>query len=130
MDWFQIKIWLTELTGISRDALHILGGFIVQLFVAAVLRRSVAHPAPWAIALVLAGVNEWFDLNYEVWPDRNDQWAESVKDFLITMAIPSALLAMSRFWPALLVTARPPAQAMRQDDGSDMAAAHPTSDGT
>ena len=51
-------------------------------------------------------LNEWADLAGEVWPTRDEQWAESVKDVLLTMLLPTVLLIVARYWPNRL-TANP-----------------------
>jgi hypothetical protein len=103
MDWYQFKLALTEATGISQDALHILAGIGIQLVVAKVTGRSVARPLPWLIVLALTLINEWSDLGLETWPDRDRQWLESVKDLIVTMALPTLLLVTARWSPAILI---------------------------
>lgn len=107
MDWYLIKAGIVEGSGISRDALHILIGVTVQIGLACVLRLSVARLALWLVVLALALANEAFDLLWDVWPERERQLTESVKDLLTTMAIPTALLLLSRLAPARLVTPPP-----------------------
>lgn len=103
MDWYQFKIALTEATGVSQDALHILVGVGIQLLLGAVLRRGVSSVLPWIIVLVLEMGNEWSDLQLEVWPDRPQQWGQSIKDLLVTMAVPTTMLVLARWAPGLLV---------------------------
>lgn len=103
MDWYQIKLAVTEATGISRDALHVFGGVAVHLIAALLLRSTLARPAPWVIVWTAAIANEWFDLHYEIWPNRLDQWAESVVDVAVTVLIPTVLLLLARQAPWLLV---------------------------
>jgi hypothetical protein len=102
MDWYQIKLAVIEATGLSRDALHILLGTGGHLLAGMVLRRSLASPLPWLCVLVAESLNEWWDLNYEVWLDR-PMWPESIQDMWVTMLVPTLLLLLARYAPGLLV---------------------------
>jgi ABC-type dipeptide/oligopeptide/nickel transport system permease component len=102
MDWYQIKHLLAVSSGLHMDALHVHIGVLAQLLVAAVMRRSIASPWPWLALLAALCANEWFDLAYETWPDRDEQWAESIKDGWNTMLLPTLLLLLARFAPRLL----------------------------
>jgi len=88
------------------DALHVHAGIACQLLAALLLRRSLRSPIPWLVVLGLVIANEYYDLNYEVWPNRGDQWAESIKDGWNTMLLPTVMLLVARFAPRLL-TGRP-----------------------
>lgn len=102
LDWRAVKLVIEEMAGISQDALHVLLGFVAHLGVAAVLRRGLASPWPWAAVLVLALLNEYYDLTTEgYW--HKPMWPGSVKDVLLTVLIPSILLVMARWTPRLLV---------------------------
>lgn len=107
-DWFDVKALVEQLSGVSRDALHIYLGVAVQLFVAALPRQSLARGWPWLAALVAASANEWYDLHFATWPDVTQQRMESVKDMLTTLAIPTVLLLIARFAPALFRERAPP----------------------
>jgi len=103
MDWYSIKLLVVEQTALSRDALHILFGAAGQILVAFVIRRSLAHPVPWLAVLIGQCANEFYDLAREEWSDRA-MWPGSVRDLLVTMAIPTALLLLTRFAPGLFVS--------------------------
>lgn len=104
MDWYQIKVSVETFTGLDMDALHVHIGILAQLATALILRRSVGSPWPWLIVLGAALANEWSDLTYEIWPDRDYQYSESVRDVWNTMLMPTLLLILSRWVPHLLVT--------------------------
>lgn len=113
MDWFQIKHSVTVWTGLHMDALHVHVGVLSQLLVAAIMRRSLASPWPWLALFAALVANEWFDLAYETWPNRGDQWSESFKDGWNTMLLPTVLMFLSRYVPGLLARpAIPPAPAV------------------
>lgn len=106
MDWYSIKALMIEQTDLSRDALHIFAGVGGQLLVALLIRRGLGHPLPWLVVLVAELVNEYFDLNEgDVWGER-PMWPGSVRDLLVTMAIPTLLLLLARYAPGLF-TPRP-----------------------
>ncbi len=102
MDWYEMKHWLQHWSGLGLDALHVHAGVLGQLAAAAVLRRSVGSVWPWLLVLAAAVANEWWDLTYEIWPTRDEQWAESVRDTWNTMLLPTVLLILSRFAPGVL----------------------------
>ena len=109
LGWFDAKTFFEHSLAFSHDALHSFVGVVVQLAVAAVLRCSVARWKPWLVVLVLELANEASDLYGEVWPTRSQQWGESAKDLLLTIFLPTLLLAISRPAPRLLVRgAEPP----------------------
>lgn len=103
IDWFHLKLFITQMSGFDRDTLHIFAGVLVQLCVAALPRQSLARPWPWLAVLAVALANEWYDLHHEVWPELARQRMESIKDMLSTMAIPTMLAMIARFAPAVMV---------------------------
>lgn len=102
LDWYNTKIFVEHMFGFSHDALHVLLGVCLQLLFAALLRVSVRSLWPWSIVLALEAANEWADLHAEVWPDHALQWGEGAKDILLTLSLPTLILAIARFRPQLL----------------------------
>jgi hypothetical protein len=103
--WRELKLIVEEAAGVSKDSLHVLVGFFGQLAVAALLRRGLASPLPWAAVLVGALLNEWYDLATEGYWDK-PMWPGSVKDVVLTMLIPTVLLAAARWVPRLLARSK------------------------
>jgi hypothetical protein len=103
--WFDLKMLFERSIAFDSDGLHVLAGVAVQLLAAALLRSSVARWRPWLVVLVLTLANEAVDLWVEQWPDAelSGQWGESIKDLLLTLALPTLLLMVARKWPRLLV---------------------------
>lgn len=116
MNWWDMKMWVEESTGLSMDALHVHAGVLAQLIFALILRRSISSVWPWLLVLLAALANEWWDLTFEIWPTRDQQWQESIRDVWNTMLLPTTLLVLSRFAPGLLVRKRP-----RSADAADAA---------
>ena len=81
--------------------MHVIGGVVGQIALAALFRSSLARVWPWAAMLLVELVNEWNDLRYEVWPDPGRQWGEGAKDIALTMALPTLLLVLARWAPRL-----------------------------
>ncbi len=106
MDWHQLKEWLEHMSGLDMDALHVHAGILGQLLAALVTRRSLRSPLPWLAVLAAVLANEVYDYRYEVWPNRDDQFAEGVRDTWNTMAMPTLILLVARFHPRLLVGQR------------------------
>jgi len=107
MSWIDFKIYLTQVTALSQDALHIYGAVLIQLAAALLLRRSLASPLPWLVVFLLLLVNEAIDL----WLPREAlgewQMIAGIQDIWNTMALPTLLWLLARFSPSLL-TRRPP----------------------
>lgn len=112
MDWTIAKDMASHASALSRDALHVHAGVLGQLILAALLGRSLASPWPWLAVLAAALANEWWDLRYEIWTTRDDQYAASLHDMLNTMLLPTLLLLIARFAPGLL--ARRPSAGSRK----------------
>lgn len=98
MQWMDIKTALTDASGLSRDAMHILTGLGVHVFLVLAFRSWFGALWPVGIVLLLALGNEWIDLTTEVWTgELARQYAESAKDLATTLAAPVTLLLLSRF---------------------------------
>jgi hypothetical protein len=106
--WSTAKALITEETGLSRDALHLLAGIGAYLILTAILPRRASPWLPWLLILVAGLANEYADYLYETWPG---QWRESLKDMATTLGLPTLLILLGRFAPDLLVR-RKPADAM------------------
>lgn len=101
-DVFTAKMAVERSVWFSDDALHIFGGVLLQLAFAFVFRTSLGAMGPWLFVLALELINEVNDLSMGGWPNRADQLGESVKDILLTMALPTLLLIIARTRPRLL----------------------------
>ena len=117
-DWSQTKTFFEHMIGFSHDALHVMVGVCLQLLFAGLLRRSARSAWPWLMVLGLELANEWIDLHVEVWPEHAQQWGESAKDVLLTMALPTLLLIVARCWPRLLCGETPVVAAEPRDQGA------------
>jgi|SRR4249919_2132136 len=101
--WYQLKLFVEHASGISMDALHVLVGFGLFLLAARLLKRPLGSFLPWFALLLVELANEAYDLGVELWPTLASQLGEGAKDIMLTMALPSLLLAIARWRPAWLV---------------------------
>ena len=106
IEWFQLKTLVEHAISFSDNALHIFAGVLVQIAVAALLRRSLASWWPWVAALALELGNEWVDLAIERWPVPAEQYGEGIRDIILTMAMPTLLLLIARVRPRWLTGRR------------------------
>ena len=113
-----MKLAVVEFTGLHMDALHVHAGVLGQIAAALVLRRTLASPWPWLLVLLAALGNEWFDLAYETWPTRDEQYGESVTDLWNTMLLPTLLLLGCRLLPGLFVKRAPPSPKTPEEGAS------------
>lgn len=100
-DWHRMKLAVEHSAGFSHDTIHVLIGGAGPLLVAFVMRRTIASWLPWLVLLVLILFNETVDLWVEHWPDRTMQYADGVKDIILTMALPTVLLVTARITPRI-----------------------------
>lgn len=103
MEWLVFKDYLAELTGLSEDALHIYAALFIQVGVAALIRRSLAHLVPWFCVLLILLANEAADLYFPGHPVEPWQVQGGIQDLWNTMLLPTLLLLLARFWPRLVV---------------------------
>ena len=102
--WYQVKMFVEHASGISMDALHILIGFTLFLLASRLLRRPLGSFLPWSALLLVELANEAYDLGVELWPNLASQLGESAKDIMLTMALPSLVLAIARWRPGWLIS--------------------------
>jgi hypothetical protein len=103
--WYQLKLFIAHASGISMDAWHILVGVAAFLLIARLLDSNVTRPLPWLVLLAAELINEAYDIHVERWPDLGSQLGEGAKDIMLTMALPTLISLVARWWPHLL-TAR------------------------
>jgi hypothetical protein len=106
MGWYDVKTWLEATSGLDMDALHVHAGVLCQLAAALLLRRPLSSVWPWLVVLVAVAANEAYDMQLEVWPNRDDQVLESIKDAWNTLLLPTLLLLVARFAPWLVIGSR------------------------
>lgn len=93
----QVKTAIETATGLSREALQIYAAIFVHLLAALLMRRSLAHPAPWVCALLAIAADEWLETGAGNRP---------IADTAMAMIIPTLLLLLTRFAPFIVRPAR------------------------
>jgi hypothetical protein len=93
--------------GLAKDALHIYGAVAIQIAVALLIRRSLAHWLPWFAVLLSELLNEgadmWFGEEARIQPWQIDG---AKHDLLNTMVLPTVLLLLVRYAPSLFNAGR------------------------
>ena len=125
MDWNQIKLWLSAISGLDMDALHVHAGILFQIGAALLLRKRLSSPWPWLLLLAVLIANETYDYNYEVWPQRAMQRAEAWKDIWNTLLLPTVVLLLARYLPSLFVKPLPSDPATPEVSAADPGQSRP-----
>jgi hypothetical protein len=92
-----LKTELSELLGITKDALHIHIGLAIFLGVALVFRRSLASWIPWLALLAFELANELMDIFHLHGGAIGFEMGDSLKDILNTMFWPTVVLLAARW---------------------------------
>lgn len=92
-----LKTQLSELLGITKDALHIHIGLAIFLAVALVFRRSLASWVPWLALFAFELANELMDIFHVHEGVIGFEFGDSLKDILNTMFWPSIVLIVARW---------------------------------
>ncbi len=91
--WGILKDLLVEVTGTSKDALHVHVGLIAFFATMFLLRRPMASLLPWLVVLVLEVGNEYLDLFVmRSRPPEVTHWGESLRDVINTMLWPTIMV--------------------------------------
>jgi hypothetical protein len=117
MDWHHLKQWLSAISGLDMDSLHVHAGVLCQIAVALLLGRRLSSRLPWLAVAAVVLANEAYDFTYEVWPDRWQQLGESVRDTWNTLLLPTVLLLVARYLPRLFREPEAAAPASAADPG-------------
>jgi hypothetical protein len=119
--WNETKDLLERSVAFSSDSLHVITGFVGLLAASLILRRPVSSARPWLLVAALAALNELLDLWGDRWPQPGVQFGESIRDLLLTMALPTLLLFSSRYLPQLYARRREPGPLAAGEDSSTSA---------
>lgn len=92
----SLKDFLVLISGLTRDSLHTNLGLSIFFLTALVRRISPGRWLPLLCVLVLAIVNEVFDLRRDYLHGSALNWRESVRDIANTVFWPAVLFLMVR----------------------------------
>ena len=101
MDWMGLK-GVAEALTVHKDALHVYAALVVQIGAAALFRKTLAHWLPWLAVLGVELANEALDIRFgEEAHLQNWQLLGARHDVINTMVLPTLLLLLCRYAPAL-----------------------------
>lgn len=92
-----LKTQLSEVVGITRDALHIHVGMAIFFGVALIFRRPLANWVPWLTLLAFELVNELMDIFHIHNGVLGFELGDSLKDIVNTMFWPTIVLVVARW---------------------------------
>jgi hypothetical protein len=94
--WADAKFDLEQSVPFSSGWFHLIGGPVIFMAAALVMRKPLSSWWPWLVVFLIAILNEFIDLAIETWPRRAVQYGESVSDLLLTIGIPTVMLISAR----------------------------------
>ena len=102
MSIFQsTKIFLSEVTSLGKDALHIYVGLAVMLFVVAVFKKPLSDWRPITAVAFASVAGEIWDVIDTFSHGRTPIWNANWKDVWNTMFWPTMLFGLARFTKVL-----------------------------
>lgn len=96
MDYADLKVLISEATGISKDALHVHAALLLYLGSAVLLGRSWRSLWPWLVVFLFEVGNEAYDLWHQGAHGEPPRWADSLWDLGNTLLWPTALVVLAR----------------------------------
>ena len=103
---------------ISPETWHVLIGVLIQLAVAALVRRGIGSFIPWGVVLALELANEINDIFFRYWEVRPYAVAENAMDAVLTMILPTLLFILARAKPRIFGLTR--SAATNSDEDQDV----------
>ena len=97
----QSKIWLMQLLGLPKDALHIYVGLTVYLISMAVFRWPLRSWKPLGAVFLAALAGECWDVIDTLRAGGSPIWARNWHDVWNTCFWPSVFLLLARYTPLL-----------------------------
>lgn len=92
-----LKLAIVNLTGLSKDALHVHVGLAIFFLSGALLRKPPHAWAPLGIILALAALGELLDRRDNILDIGYWLWDDSLHDMLNTLFWPSVIFALARW---------------------------------
>ena len=90
------KLWLVDVSGLAKDALHIHVGLLVFFAVALALKKPLRSPLPWLAVLAAALLGEALDRRDDRAGGGLWRWQASVHDIINTLFWPTLILLLAR----------------------------------
>lgn len=92
----SLKLALVQLTGLSKDTLHVYVGLTVLFVSAALTRRKLSSMLPLLAVLFVAFLGELADLRDDLTSLGYWRWSASIHDILNTVFWPAVLTVLAR----------------------------------
>ena len=96
-DFQHLKLWLSQLVGLPKDALHIYVGLAVFLLAAILFRQPLRGRFPIAAVVGAALAGEAWDIFETHAAGQRIAWANSWHDVWNTSFWPAVLFLLARF---------------------------------
>jgi hypothetical protein len=91
-----IKLAVVEITGLSKDTLHVYVGLAVFFAVTAVSRRRLRSIVPWLTVLAVAIAGELIDMIDDLSTSGHWNWGASLHDIVNTLFWPTVIWLLAR----------------------------------
>ena len=92
----SIKLAIVDLTGLSKDALHVYVGLAIFLGVAAISRKPLRSIVPWLAVVVVALAGEVVDMIDNLSTLGRWRWDASLHDVLNALFWPTVIWLLGR----------------------------------
>jgi hypothetical protein len=101
----SIKLVIVDMTGLSKDALHVHVGLAVFVILCLLWRKPPHALAPVLVTVLVACLGEAVDRRDDIVSMGYWLWGESLKDAINTVLWPCVLFALARWGRASSVRA-------------------------
>ena len=92
----QGKLWLTNLTGLSKDALHVYIGLLILIGAARLCKWRIGDWRPWLVVAAFAVAGEVWDMRDVIVGGSTPDLAANWHDIWNTCLWPAALSLLAR----------------------------------
>jgi len=99
--WYAVKDTLEITAGIDDMSLHVVGGVVLQVSIAALFRVSLTSILPWLVVLNVQVLNEAADLYWSGLKGDQSLLASTI-DTVATILLPTVVLLLARRRPDAL----------------------------
>ena len=93
----QAKLALVDTAGLAKDALHIYVALIVFFLSCILFKWKARQWKPWLLVVLAALTGEALDIRDELAAAGPILWAESAKDIVNTLLVPTIILLAARY---------------------------------
>jgi len=106
-DWIYYKSWLSLVSGLSDDVLHLCAGMALLVIFALLFRRAPWHWLPWLAVFAMEFANETYDVTQTSYVTGEGNIPAAWHDMWMTMLWPTVILLTFRWLGRRAETAAP-----------------------